>query len=140
MMSATSTTALNDGLILLYRSLVQYAAECWPWSNAAELETAVRGIAAEQMDSIEQINQLLVQRGEYVELGAYPTEYTDLHYVSLKYLLRQMSRNQHDVIAGLQAACSAATDDTEAAALLKSVCTQAEKHLRTLQDLIAAQK
>jgi hypothetical protein len=96
-MPQTSTyAALNQLLIDLGRSLLQYVGECWPWTDpetTAE-QQKINELVQLQKHQIAQLTRLLTEADWPVHRGAYPTEYTDLHYVALSYLLHQLVINE----------------------------------------------
>ena len=118
---------LNRLVINLGRSMLQYLGEASPWTSGAEetkLKT-VEALVARQQDAVNKITDLLMARHWLTEFGTYPTDYTDLQYLSLDYLLTQTLENA-EADAKLIAA-SRAVMDPEAAAVLDEVAkTQAE--------------
>ncbi|WLD12245.1 hypothetical protein [Planctellipticum variicoloris] len=111
---------LNSMLILLRCSLVQYAAECWPWSSrdAVSARQAVLGAAAEQTTLVEQMAALLTDRGWSIDPGAYPEEFTDWNFVSLRYLWPRVIEDQEFVVAELAEAAHECVDDRQGTRLL----------------------
>ncbi|REJ96400.1 MAG: hypothetical protein DWQ34_03960 [Planctomycetota bacterium] len=133
---------LNDLLIDLGRSLLQYVGEIWPWTSRedADVHKAVEKLVAEQRASVERLAELLDRRGHRIESGAYPTEYTSLHYVALDFLLDQLAAHQErlaDEAAGLAAA---ADDDEEAGSLLSDISQEAARHRDELARLSSTRK
>lgn len=121
---------LNDLLIDVGRSLLQYVGESWPWTSEdeADVGTSVQRIVAEQRGTVLQLAELLDSRGHRIAYGQYPSEYTSLHYVALDYLLDQLVAQQQDLAAELAGAAEEAAGDEEAHALLSSAADQARRH------------
>jgi hypothetical protein len=134
-----SNFRLNDLLIDIGRSLVQYAGESWPWAprEEADEQAVVERIVAAQRESAHRIAELLAARGHRIDPGTYPTEYTSLHYVALDYLLGLMVRDQQDIVAECEALAPQARDDPEAAPLLAEIARSERRHPEELQSLLS---
>lgn len=138
---AENAASLNDVVVTLYRSLVQYTVECWPWSSANQgaLQSLLQRLATEQQASVTAIVDAITERGGAVELGVYPTEFTDLHYVSVGYLTKQIIADEQRLVAFLQAAAESWQPlDTQIAELLAGVAAQAVGHVAELKAAQAA--
>src|SRR5438132_330676 len=94
---------LNLLLIRLLRSLLQYTAECWPWASVEESgeQQAIAEMGQFQLVYVRQLVDLLVERGWPIDFGTFPTEFTDLHYVGLDFLLGELIADEDKVIAEL---------------------------------------
>ena len=137
-----SNDQLNDLLIDLGRSLLQYVGESWLWASAdeSEVQAAVERLVAEQRAAVGQLAELIDQRGRTVDPGAYPTDYTSFHYVALDYLLNQLAEQQSVLAERAAASADDATDDPQAGPLLRDVAAQAAAHRDELQKIAAARK
>ncbi|MFO1095562.1 MAG: hypothetical protein U0992_20005 [Planctomycetaceae bacterium] len=133
---------LNDLLIDLGRSLLQYVGESWPWASEEEAaeQTAVERMVAEQRETVLQFAALLDERGHRIAYGQYPSEYTSLHYVALDYLLDQLLDDQQYLADELTAAALESGDDEAARHVISAAADQAAGHHRELQELIAKRK
>ncbi len=131
---------LNEVLVRILRGLLQYTGECWPWSSAAngDEHVAVMRLVDEQQEQIRELSELLNERGALIDFGTYPTEYTDLNYVSLDYMLDELIREQQALIADLKQAITDCASDPEGQELLTEIEPQAQQHLDTLKELAAA--
>lgn len=135
---------VNDLLIKLGRSLLQYVGESWPWTGAGEAgeKEVVDRLVAEQRQSVARLVELLNRRGHVVNYGTYPTEYTSLHFVALDYLLdrlyaeQQVLAEETDRVADI----ALAQVDPEATKLLAEIRDQAARHLQELEQLVKARK
>lgn len=126
---------LNRLVINLGRSLLQYLGEAWPWTSGADdakLET-LEELVARQQDAVNKIVDLLIERHWLIEFGTYPTEYTDLQYLSLDYLLTQTLENA-EADAKLIASAREQIDD-EAAAVLDEVGKTQNEIVDALREL-----
>lgn len=130
---------LNNVLIGMARSFLQYVAESWPWvtSAAAAIEEQVRVIAARQRQDVADIVQLLVQREHPIDFGSFPTEYTDLHFMSLQSLMDMLNASQQLICRQIGDAAGSlrAAGDVEAADLLTAVEIRQQDAARALHDL-----
>lgn len=90
---------LNNLLISMARGFLQYVAECWPWvsTDAVSIEAQVRVLAARQRQDVGEIVDLLIGREHSIDFGSFPTEYTDLHFVSLENLMNLLNSAQQHV-------------------------------------------
>lgn len=131
---------LNGFVISLGRSLLQYADECWPWvgTSEADVQTAFRQLAALQRQEIAAISELLDQRRWTIDFGGYPTDFTDLHFVSLDFLLSRIVASEQAIVADLEDAVHACDDDPAAVDVLQEVLTTERKILERLKSVMAA--
>jgi hypothetical protein len=131
---------LNSFVISIGRSLLQYADECWPWASLAEAqaEAAFHRIAAVQRQEVAALAELLAQREWNLDFGMYPTEYTDLHFVSLDYLLSRIIAGEQAVVADLEDAVHSCGEDSEAAHVLSEVLTTEKKIVERLKAIEAS--
>ena len=127
---------LNDLLIDVGRSLLQYTSECWPWSAVGEDETQRRWTGwPPSSGTWWGLADLLAERGHAIDFGTYPTEYTSLHYVAVDYLLSQLVANQQSVLTECEAVAAGASGDDEAKSLLDDIVLSERKHLDELRAL-----
>ncbi len=134
----SNVETLNTVLIRVYRSLLQYAGECWPWAsaNAQSTEAAVRDMAAEEQRLAERVFHWLDGRLPVVDLGTYPDN-SSLHFVSLSFLLRRIVSDHAELAACLKQARSAVVNDAPAAQLVAEAHAIVERHLTRLNELAA---
>jgi hypothetical protein len=126
---------LNDLVIDLGRCLLQYAAECGVWASDPSAERTLVAAAAQQREDIATAVEFLNDRGWPVDPGTYPTEFTDLQYLSLKYLLPRIIDEQRAVVEDLDEAVHTCVDDGEAIALLREVLAHERRVLSELSAL-----
>jgi hypothetical protein len=132
---------LNDLLIGLGRSLLQYTQEAWPWTpetDGVDRRGAIERLAARQQESVRELAEFLDAAGHPVRFGVYPEEFTSLHYVSLRYLLHRIVVNQQAVVSQCEQTARAAADDPDAAALLEGIVRREREILAELRQLAAA--
>ena len=138
-MAAIEPERLNSLFILLHRSLLQYVGECWPWTaedgQQAQKMAAIRAIVETQEKDETLLADALNESGWVINCGGYPTMFTDLHYVSLKYLLKQIVISQTDIVKAFEAAAQSDPD----CPLLAAVAASEREILKTVQTLAAPQ-
>ena len=90
---------LNNVLIQMARSFLQYVAESWPWVNteAASVESQVRVLAARQRQDVSELAAYLDRREHFIDFGSFPTEYTDQQFLSLQALIGRM-KSSHQLV------------------------------------------
>lgn len=137
MTNPSTESTVNDALIGLSRSFLQYVAESWPWVDADHQQIAdqVQTLAARQRQDVGDLVQLLMQRDWVIDFGTFPTEYTDLHFISLSTLLTWLQNGQSRIADRLAAAVQALREagDEEATGLLEAIAMRQN-------DLSAAMK
>ncbi|MCA9036490.1 MAG: hypothetical protein KDA91_15250 [Planctomycetaceae bacterium] len=132
-------TLLNNVLISMAHSFLQYVSESWPWvSNAGQsLEEQVNVIAARQRQDVADIVALLNEREFPIDFGTFPTEYTDLQFLSLLGLLNLLDNSQQKVCNGISDAVTSlsAAGDEEGAALLRAIEVRQRESVSALKEL-----
>lgn len=123
MSDATMLSALNDLLINVGRSLLQYVGECWPWNdaNTQDERQTIERLVQEQKAQVARLAEFLQEAEWPIDFGSYPTEYTDLHYVALDYLLDQLIQNQLALVEDAKAVLPVCEGDAEAKHLVGDV-------------------
>ena len=140
-MAATQSSArLNAVLIRTYRSLLQYLRECSAWAdlNEADVEQAADNMGREQQALVGRMVELLESRGWAIDFGNFPTEYTDLHYVALDYLLGELVADEAKLIAEAQQARFASGDDPEVVDVLDRLIAAEQQHMARFSTFAAA--
>lgn len=127
---------LNQVLIDLGRSLLQYVGEAWPWTSPGHDadRAALDQLVARQKEQVARLTDLLLERGWQIDFGQYPVEYTDLHYVALDYLLGQLLVNEEGLVVELEEAIHTCIDDPEAVQLLEHILAEERETLRRLRE------
>lgn len=134
----SSNALLGELLVRLYRSLLQYTIECWPWTDAGQTEEyrAIEEMAASQREQVARIAEMLDRRQQAVDYGVYP-DWSNLHYVAIDYLLGKLVDDQTHVVAEVRRIKGALAGDTDANSLVAGVLLGEERHLTRLKDLAA---
>lgn len=128
---------MNRLLIDMGRSLLQYVGECWPWTGeekAAE-RRAVAGLVRRQQRQIGRLVDFLSRRDWPIDFGSYPTEYTDLHYVALDYLLGQLIYNETELAREAELLLGEDWDEPAAVQLLGQIHAEQQSIAAELRKL-----
>ncbi len=133
----THNAKLNELVVDLGRSLLQYAAEVSPWAKTGALDNEMSRLAARQRDSVGRIVDLLVSRGWSVDFGVYPTDYGDLHFLSWNYFVPKLQQSQEALVTELDEAVHTCIDDAEAVAVLRDVLTEEQQVATALKALLS---
>lgn len=139
MTATASLSRLNDLLIDLGRSLLQYTEEAWPWScvtDAGRVREVVSRLAARQRASVQALVDYLNAAGHPIDFGIYPDEYSSLHYVSLTYLVGQLVVSQQGLVFECEQTARDVADDSDAALLVGDILAGEREALRELQQLV----
>lgn len=112
---------LNELLIDLGRSLLQYVWESSPWTNRPELTTKLTNWARQQQRDVAKLVALLDERGWPIDFGVYPVEYTDLQFLSLDFLLPHLAVSQQRIVIELDEAVHTCADDPLAFKVLQEI-------------------
>lgn len=128
---------LNQLLINLCRSLLQYAGEAWPWIRLEDTweREKVEELVARQQRGIGRLAELLAERDWPVDFGSYPTEYSDLNYIALDYLIEQLIANEEALIADLEETIRTCAEDPEAVQLLNEILDEQRQIVAALKQL-----
>ncbi len=124
---------LNNVLIQMARSFLQYVAECSPWVGGESLAIGeqVNVLAERQRQDVAEIVALLSAREYFIDFGSYPTEYTDQQFLALQTLMSRLGSSQTSIVKtiGSAAVSLRAAGDSDGADLL----TILESHERDIQ-------
>ncbi len=130
-------TQLNQVLISLTRSLLQYVGECFPWTaaKAAPKQESIRQLIARQKTHIARLTAYLDSRQVTVDFGTFPTNYTSLHYLALDHLLTQLVDSEQKLIQEVEQSIQKCAGDADAVAILEQALADECQNLTVLQDL-----
>ncbi|MBI3861820.1 MAG: hypothetical protein HY290_07980 [Planctomycetia bacterium] len=121
-----------------YRSLLQYAVECWPWTDAstAAEQQAIEQLAARQQSFVGRLVDLLAERGQTIDLGNFPDN-SELHYVSVDYLVQKLIADEQNLVADLESAQGTLHGDPPAARLVSDLLAAEQANIARLKELNA---
>ena len=130
---------LNNTLIQMSCSFLQYVSESWPWVRleASSIEEQVRVLAARQRQDVGEIVSLLSAREYHIDFGSFPTEYTDQQFLGLNVLIGRLKHSQKlicDRIDGARISLESA-GDAEGAEVLRIVSLHEADVMKALADI-----
>ncbi len=138
---STDLEILNRVLRELSGSFLQYVGEIWPWSSAGpdgdKLQATVNQCVARQRQSIKLLADYLVPRQDRVEMGQFSSTFTDLHFVSLQFLLKQLIASQTQIVESLSRAVTLLPVGDECRELLSAVRQNEQDNLASLKQASA---
>lgn len=138
---STDLEILNRVLRDLSSCLLQYAGEIWPWTSVGpegnKLKSQVDACVARQRQSIQMLAEFLGPREDRVEFGQYSSDFTDLHYVSLQFLLKRLIADQTQIVDSLNRAVSLLPNGDESHELLAAVRQNEQENLAALKSASA---
>ncbi|MEX0704440.1 MAG: hypothetical protein WD069_20230 [Planctomycetales bacterium] len=128
---------LNRVLVDLGRSLLQYVGECWPWTPESEedVRRALDGLVERQREQAARLVELLSRREWPIDFGAYPTAYTDLHYIALDHLLKLLGESESRLLEEVERSAAECAGDAAAAATLAGVAAAQREIVEELRGL-----
>ena len=132
---------LNSVLINLSRSFLQYLSESSPWvrGESAAAGQSLELLAADQRRDVRELAEFLDAREWSVDFGSFPTEYTDLQFLSLTSLMAGLIHSQEGQVATISEASRtlSGSGDAEASAILDAAGSREQQILEALRRLSA---
>ena len=133
----TDLEILNRVLRELSSCFLQYAGDCWPWASSGtdgnKLQSVVQHCVERQRQSIERIAEYLAARQSRVEYGHFSTDFTDLHYVSLQFLLKQLVTSQAKLVESLDRSVTLLPNGDDVREILEAASRNEHENLTALQ-------
>ncbi len=138
---STDLEILNRALRDLSGSFLQYVGEIWPWtsvgSSGDQLKSVVDSCVARQRQSVAQISSYLASRQPRVEYGSFSAEFTDLHYVSLQYLVKQLIVRQSALVEFLNRSATLLPSGDDSQQVLATAYRNEQETLTALKQVAA---
>ena len=138
---STDLQILNRVLREVSGSFLQYVGECWPWTavgpNGKQLRTDVNQCVGRQQQSIGLIAEYLAARQARVEFGKFSTEFADMHFVSLQFLLKQLVSDQNRRVESIDRSVTLLPSGDPCRDILEAVSRNEHDNLSALQQLSA---
>ena len=127
---------LNQVLIVMGRSLLQYAPQAWPWvgNGSNGVRSAIDGLIADQTSRVQKLADLLDDRRWTIDFGTFP-DYTNLHFLALDYVLPHLVDNEKTVVREIELALPRCIGDAEGAALLTEILNGERATLSKLESI-----
>ncbi|MCE9555000.1 MAG: hypothetical protein K8T91_16720 [Planctomycetes bacterium] len=130
--------ALNQLLAIHYRSVPMYLTEAVPWTHHGDEQAtaAVEDIVASHKAIVVRLADEIQNRYGVVDPGDFPAEYTDLHFLSLDYLLIEILAGLDLDIQSIQECVRRLEDDRVGKALAEEALGNARGHRQTIEELL----
>ncbi|MFV2066330.1 MAG: hypothetical protein ACC645_05070 [Pirellulales bacterium] len=138
MSQATITEILNRLLAIHRGSFAMYLAQAAPWTRASDAPAAeaVQHLVADQKALIERIGKAILQQGGCPADGEFPMDFTDMHDLSLSYLIGVAIDYQKADIRAIEQCVGALRTAGSACPLAEEALGQAKGHLESLEELV----
>jgi hypothetical protein len=137
MIDSLSYSLLQEIIRRESRSLLQYVAEAVPWTKAGERETwsKLQKLIEEQQQALNGLVRWLTrQRLLPPYLGSYPSEFTDVNFISLEHLLPMLRESERRCVNHLERDL-ALLHESEARKQVQAFLEMKERHLKALETL-----
>lgn len=141
MPSCDCLEALERLLQILTGSLTCYLADARPWGSRRQvvLREKIEAMAQDQGLYAGRLARMIYQRGGRPESGAFPSQFTDVHDLSVGYLLGRLIDAHRADIAEVEACLDALAGDPAALALGQEILGNLRGHLENLQSAAKSQ-
>ena len=141
MADSNPNDALNRILMRLYRSLLQYMGESWPWSSVDESreQQVIDQLVREQTSQVAMLVDVLNDRGHAIDFGQYPDN-SEYHYVALDFVLERIIRDEQAVLTAVRQAKADCGGDPTALRLLEQVESSERTIIERLMALAAGRQ
>ncbi|MCP4192940.1 MAG: hypothetical protein GY768_20185 [Planctomycetaceae bacterium] len=133
---STTIDVLNRLLALHSHSLPMYLVNAPPWVAEEQLDaaTALRHVGEDQQLMSDRIGKLIVEYGEVPQMSEFPMVFTDMHDLSLDYILTEVKRRQQYEIEQIQACIGQLQEAPVAKAIAEEALGAAKAHLENLVE------
>ena len=133
-----SSQRLMQLLLHHYRSLPIFLTEAVPWTHRGDEQATnvLLDIVAGQLDLSNRIAAELEQRGWPLDMGEYPMDFLDLHFLSLDFLLQRLVDNQQREVDAIARLSAEVNEDPVAHDLAQEALGAAKGYLESLTELM----
>jgi len=133
-----SSQRLMQLLLHHYRSLPIFLTEAVPWTHRGDEQATnvLLDIVAGQRDLSNRIAAELEQRGWPLDMGEYPMDFLDLHFLSLDFLLQRLVDNQQREVDAIARLSAEVNEDPVAHDLAQEALGAAKGYLESLTELM----
>ena len=140
-MSAVRDLAMVESVLQrLCRSMLQYLAEAFPWTNAADKDTLdqIRKLIEEEKEAAVALGQWYVRRTRSAPYtGFFPNFFSNINFVSLDHCLPMLAEHERRLVDELEGDLRELTDG-ESKAEVQKVLEMKKRHLKTVEALAVA--
>ena len=137
MCQTESSQRLMQLLVHQYRSLPMFLTEAVPWTHRGDTRATgvLMDIVKGQRELSNRIAAELEQRGWPLDMGEYPMEFLDLHFLSLDFLLQRLIENQQQEVDAIARLAAELDGDPVANDLTQEALGAAKGYLESLTEL-----
>ena len=137
-MPDSSIDVMNRLLTVLYRSLPMYLNEASPWTEAKDVraQAALDRLIADRQQDCRRVAAWIMDHYGAIELGEFPMEFTDLHFLSLDFLIKELIGYQVQDVAAIENCAARLARDPAALALAQEILGSERAHLELLEELV----
>ncbi|MGH7138990.1 MAG: hypothetical protein ACREHD_24860 [Pirellulales bacterium] len=130
---------LNELFGIEYRSFPMYLIDASPWTHHGDEKATetLHNIVADQKMMVQRIGEFIFDAGGRVETGEYPMEFTDTHFLSLDFLLKELLRYQRQDVAAIERIVSQLGEARAARELAEETLGMERAHLEAIEALVA---
>ncbi len=135
----SSVNALNQLLIIHYRSLPMYLVEATPWTHRGDAKATevLLDIVSDQQRTCQRIADQVNQEGGIVDMGDYPSQFAEMNFLSLDFLLKRVAEYQQRDVDTIRGIVEQLSGNLTAQVLAKESLGAAQGHLKSLEELTA---
>jgi len=138
----STSRKLNRLLALHCRSLPMYMLDAGSWRSDAAKESdllqLMNNIVVGHRAISQRIAQTIMDVGGVVSPGPFPMEFTDMNFLSLDYMVREVLELQRRDIGEIENIVRGLSDVPEAKAIAQEALGEARAHLEALQAAVGA--
>lgn len=130
---------LNDLLTIEYRSFAMYLTDACPWTHHGDEKATqtLENIVADQKAMVQRIAEFILDSGGRIETGEYPMEFTDTHFLSLDFLVKELLRCQRHDLAAVERIAAELGQARAARELAEETLGMERAHLEALEALVS---
>jgi len=131
---------LHDLFGQMYRSLLQYVGESWPWSpvqKETEEHVFLQQLLTSRMKDVKLLAEYLAAHRIPLFPPQYPVTFTDLQYLSLEHLIGEVTEDEVVLLSQLEAATVKLQTFPEACELVKGIVANEKKIVEQLRSFSA---
>jgi len=140
-MNAVDTNDVLNLLSVIHsRSLPTYLTYATPWADGREeIKEALDGIAADHLNTVDRLAELIIENGANVAPGEYPMAYTSLHDLDIAYILKLVIDGQKRIVGQIDGCIDKLATAPLAKELAEEALGEAKGHLQILEELASAE-
>ena len=130
--------ALNRLFFILQRSFPMYLRGAPPFASEADSEAVdvLNQIVEDQTILSRRITTLILISGDQPDAGDFPMEFTDMHDLTIDFILRRAIGYQHQDIASIQQCVDSLRMVPAALALSEEALGLSKDQLKSLEELV----